>query len=141
MGKVIYLAGPIGNGHTVDPRKMYQNVRQAEEVMLKLMNKGWSVICPHLSYYPYLHWADHVHWQRWLDMDADFVRKADAFFYMKPEVYGPSKGAAQELEWAKEQNKEIYDDINTIPSIDPQLIIDSVCKSCGENVTETPISG
>lgn len=117
---MIYLAGPIGNGHTVGPRSMYQNVRRAELIMYKLMKKGWSVFCPHLSYHPWIDWDEDMPWARWVQMDEDFVDACGSFFYMKPEDYGPSKGAAKELEQAKQLGKVIYTEVDTVPSIDPK---------------------
>ena len=114
---VIYLSGPIANGHTASPREMYKNVRNGEDLMYKLMKKGWSVICPHLSYHAWINWPDDIPWERWLQQDYDFVSKADAFFYMDPKIYGKSKGAEREHEWAKAWNKPIYYTIDDVPSI------------------------
>lgn len=119
MSKMIYMAGPIGNGHTVGPRIMYANVRRAEKVMEELMKKGWTVICPHLSYHCWLDWGDDMPWERWMQMDRDFVSVCPYFFYMRPEIYGESKGAALELEQAKQEGKTIYDDLDKIPTLNP----------------------
>src|SRR3990172_4142373 len=120
---VIYLSGPIANGHTVTPRQMYKNVKNGEALMYQLMKKGWSVICPHLSYYAWINWPDDIQWYRWLQQDYDFVRKADAFFYMIPSKYGPSKGAARELSWAKQWKKPIYTSLTKVPIIKPSVNI------------------
>ena len=40
----------------------------------------------------------------------------DAMFYMDPEKYGPSKGAVYELHLATGLSKEIFNDIETVPS-------------------------
>ena len=119
MTSVIYLSGPIGNGHTIGPRAMYANVRQAETVMYELMNKGWSVICPHLAYHAWINWPKDMPWKRWMEADYELLQKADAFFYMRPEIYGESKGAAKELEWAVNWNLTIYDDIDSVPIVSP----------------------
>lgn len=107
MGKIVYLSGPIGNGHTVDARTMYQNVRRGEELMFKMMKMGFTVICPHLSYHAWLNWAEDMEWQRWIDMDMDFVRICDIFYRMRPSEYGPSRGADREEEEAKRLGKPI----------------------------------
>ena len=113
---MIYLSGPIGDGHTASPRDMYKNVRTGEKLMYQLMKKGWTVICPHLSYHAWLNWQEDMPWEAWIRMDMDFVDACGSFFYMKPEIYGNSKGAAKELEEAKNLNKTIYTNINDVPS-------------------------
>ena len=113
---MIYLAGPIGNAHTQGPRQMYRNVRVAEKVMEQLMKKGWSVICPHLSYHCWLNWEDDMPWKRWIEMDEDFVEACGSFFYMEPTIYGESKGAKKEMEQAKKLGKTIYTNINDVPT-------------------------
>lgn len=117
MGKVIYIAGPIGNGHTVGPREMYANVRRSEEIMYELMDKGWSVICPHLSYHCWLDWPKDMPWENWMRQDFDFIKKSDAFFYMTPELYGPSKGAKLEFDLATKLGMPIYTNLLDVPEI------------------------
>ena len=114
---MIYLSGPIGNGHTVDARTMYKNVRNGEDLMYHLMRKGWTVICPHLSYHAWINWEHDVKWDRWVQMDMDFVDACGSFFYMTPEEYGDSKGAKKELDEARRLNKWIYTNINEVPDI------------------------
>lgn len=113
---MFYLSGPIGNGHTVDARTMYRNVRNGEKVMRLLMMKGYSVICPHLSYHAWINWEDDVPWTKWIEMDMDFVDACGNFFYMEPSIYGQSKGALKELQEARRLNKRIYTDIDAVPS-------------------------
>lgn len=119
MGEIAYLAGPIGNGHTIGPRQMYANVRRAEEVMFQLIKKGYSVICPHLSYHCWINWSEDIPWERWMQMDFDFVKRADVLFYMSPEKYGESKGAKRELSLAQKLGKKIYTDLDQVPTITP----------------------
>lgn len=120
MSKIIYIAGPIGNGgHAVDPREMYANVRRAENIMQHLMNRGWTVICPHLSYHAWLHFAKDMPYQRWTQMDNDFIKVSDALFYMRPEDYGPSKGASEEYALAIRLGKTVYTDLSQVPKLDP----------------------
>lgn len=118
LGKVIYLSGPIGNGHTQGPRQTYQNVRRGEELMYILMKKGWTVICPHLSYHAWLNWPEDMPWERWIEMDMDFVERSDAFFRMTEQFYGTSKGADREEIEAKRLNKTIYYKLEDVPTID-----------------------
>ena len=113
---MIYLAGPIGDGHTVDARTMYKNVRAGEKIMNQLMLKRWSVICPHLSYHAWINWEEDVPWDTWIRMDMDFVDACGSFFYMLPSLYGASKGSQKELEAAKKLGKTIYTNINDVPT-------------------------
>ena len=98
---------------------MYANVRRGEKLMERLMQKGWTVICPHLSYHCWLNWKEDMPWERWIQMDEDFVRVADAFFYMQPEIFGESRGAKREYELAKKLGKTIYERMIDVPDIDP----------------------
>lgn len=93
-----------------------------EELYGALMAKGYAVYCPHLSYYPDKHWRDlgvkkymfdHA---KWLEMDKQWVWKSKYFFYMKPEIYGESKGALRELGWAKDWGKRIFTSLDEVPS-------------------------
>jgi len=113
--KMIYIAGPIANGHTADPRQMYKNVDNGMDIYMKLIQKGYSPICPHFSYFAWIKHPTDVHWKTWLDMDFEYVRTCTYFFYMSPNVYGKSKGALIELKYAKKLKKIIYDDINQVP--------------------------
>jgi len=119
MTNIIYLAGPIGNGHVIGPREMYANVRQAEKIMFTLMNKGWTVICPHLSYHAWINWTKDMSWKRWMQSDYELLQKADAFFYMIPTAYGKSKGALQELEWVIKRSIPVYRALWEVPIVNP----------------------
>lgn len=85
--------------------------------MYLLMKKGWSVICPHLSYYAWIHWEHDISWDRWIVQDFDLVERSDALFYMTPEKYGESKGALREVEHAKKYNIPIYTRIEDVPDL------------------------
>jgi len=120
--KTIYLSGPIGNAGKCSAEEQLKNIRNGEELYGKLMAKGYSVFCPHLSYYPDKRWReekiikfmfDH---ETWLNVDKQWVHKCKYFFYMTPEEFGDSKGAKMELEWAKDWGKRIFYDINEVPS-------------------------
>lgn len=117
--RVIYIAGPIGNGHTASPRDMYHNVEVAEDVYALIRDKNYSPILPHFSYYKWIKEKTDVPWQTWVAMDEDFVKLAPMFFYMTPEKYGPSKGALHELNLAKKFNKLIVTDIDQLPTMLP----------------------
>lgn len=116
--KMIYIAGPIGNGGACDDEQMKKNVRNAEELMKQLMIKGYSPICPHLSYYCWKNWMEDGYdmgWEHWMRIDKEFVHACDYFFYMTPEVYGKSKGASLELVQAKKEGKRIFINLEEVP--------------------------
>jgi len=120
--KTIYLSGPIGNGGKCSPEQQIANVRAGEDLYGELMEKGYSVFCPHLSYYPDKRWKDlgikrfQFGHDTWLNVDKQWVWKCKYFFYMVPEKYGDSKGAKMELEWAKAWGKRIFTRIEDVPS-------------------------
>ena len=109
------------NGGKCDSDQTLQNVENGEELYGQLMKKGYSVFCPHLSYYPDKKWKERGRKEFifdhdvWLEVDKQWVNKCKYFFYMTPEKYGPSKGALRELNWAKELNKKIFTDIDEVP--------------------------
>lgn len=119
--KTIYISGPIGNGGKCTPEQQIENVRNGEEIYGQLMAKGYSPFCPHLSYYPDLDWRQRgitkyiFNHDTWLEVDRQWVNKCKYFFYMLPEIYGPSKGAERELAWANDLGKKIFTDINEVP--------------------------
>ena len=115
--KMIYIAGPIANGGKATPREMYANVRQGIKLYMQLIEKGYSPICPHFSYYGWLDYPKDIDWQTWLDMDFEYVSDCTYFFYMKPSKYGASKGALREYKYAKKLGKHIYDDIDEVPTL------------------------
>lgn len=119
---MIYLSGPISNGHQVDAREMYANVRRGELIMLELMKKGWTVICPHLSYHAWINWPEDLPWKRWIQQDLDFIEIVDAVFYMIPEKYGKSRGAKRELGYAKQLDKTVFYDLDEVPEATPGSI-------------------
>lgn len=113
--RIVYIAGPISNGHRADPRQIYQNVKFAQKFYFELIEKGYSPICPHLSYYAWLDFPDDVHWKRWIDMDLDFVDAAFALL----RIPGKSIGADKEVEYAHKLNKPVYYDVDDMPKVDP----------------------
>lgn len=115
--KMIYIAGPISNGHKASPREMYKKVKAGIKLYMQLIEKGYSPICPHFSYYAWLDHPRDIDWKTWLDMDFEYVRDSTFFFYMKPSKYGPSKGALVEYKYAKQLGKTIYTDINKVPTL------------------------
>ena len=117
LSKFIYIAGPISNGNKLGAREIYKNVINGEDIYMKLVEKGYNPICPHFSYYPWLRHERDIKWQIWLAMDENYVRVCPLFFYMKPVIYGKSKGALHEYELAMKLEKTIYTRIEDVPNI------------------------
>ena len=116
LTKVIFIAGPIGNGgHNLDPRKMYKNIRNAEAIMEELMKRGWAVICPHVNYHAWINWNENMDYKRFIAADKALLAKADAVYYMTPEKYGPSVGAKNELKQAQKLGIPIFEDLAAVP--------------------------
>ena len=117
LNRLIYIAGPISNGNKLGAREIYKNVINGEDIYMELVEKGYNPICPHFSYYPWLRHERDIHWKTWLAMDENYVRACPLFFYMKPVIYGKSKGALHEYELAMKLEKTIYTRIEDVPNI------------------------
>lgn len=118
--KTIYVSGPIGNGGKCTVEEILQHIIDGEEVYGDLIDKGYAPFCPHLSYYPDKRWNEehtrHIDHAKWLEIDRQWVYKCKYFFYMDPKVYGESKGAKMELDWAREFGKRIFYSMDEVPS-------------------------
>ena len=117
LNRFIYIAGPISNGNKLGAREIYKNVQNGEDLYMELVLKGYNPICPHFSYYPWLRHDRDIHWKTWLTMDENYVKACPLLFYMKPEIYGESKGALHEYNLAKQLEKTIYTRIEDVPDI------------------------
>lgn len=119
LDKTIYVSGPIGNGGKCTKEEQLQHVHNGEDIYGKLIELGYAPYCPHMSYYPDKRWKEEgireLDHDAWMLLDEMWVEKCEYFFYMTPEKYGPSKGAAMELKWAEMHGKVIYTDINEVP--------------------------
>ncbi len=114
--KVIYIAGPY-RAPTEWGRQ--QNIRHAEAAMIRLLQKGWAVICPHKNsadlggcVYPDptgVETKDDTDWLMWLVVDSELLRRCDAIYML--EGWPKSKGACAEYRLAAKLGKEIiYED-------------------------------
>jgi len=117
LNRFIYIAGPISNGNKLGAREIFKNVQKGEDIYMELVKKGYNPICPHFSYYPWLRWVEDFKWQIWLTMDENYVKASPLLFYMRPEIYGVSKGAKHEYELAKKLGKTIYTDMDEVPDL------------------------
>lgn len=100
MNRRVYIAGPIANGHTANPRTVYKNVRNAERFYEELIKAGWTPILPHLSYHAWVNFENDVHWPRWIELDLDLLDIVCAIV----RIPGESIGADMEIQYAVEKN-------------------------------------
>lgn len=120
--RTVYLSGPIGNAGKCTPEQQLINVITAEDIYGALMDKGYAVYCPHLSYYPDKRWRDTgmtkfmFNHNKWLEMDLQWVNKCKYFFYMTPEKYGESTGAKREFDFATKLGKKIFTTLDEVPN-------------------------
>ena len=49
IDRFIYIAGPISNGNKLKARDIWRNVKNGEEIYMKVVEKGDNPICPHSS--------------------------------------------------------------------------------------------
>jgi len=97
--------------------EMKTNVLAGEKIYKELIKKGYSPILPHFSFYTWQKFKKDMNmtWQMWIDLDKEYIKESDHFFYMVPEEYGESKGAQIEFEMAKKLGKKIYLNLNEVP--------------------------
>jgi len=110
--KVIYVAGPYRADTTYG---VFQNIRAAEKVSVRLWNEGWAVLCPHLN--SALMSEGHEPIEKALMEDSflkgglEMVQRCDSIYMM--EGWRSSEGAKAELKVAKKNNLEIiYEEDN-----------------------------
>jgi hypothetical protein len=111
-GLRIYVCGP----YTAESEtQINQNVAKALDVGLILWKKGHYPYIPHLT-----HFVDsrarakgiEMKWEEYIEWDKAWLEVCDALLYL-----GNSKGAKQELEYAKKLGKIVYYDIAEVPGV------------------------
>ena len=92
----VYVAGPYSSGDTAT------NVQNAIEAGDQLLKAGIAPYIPHLNHY----WHElYPHdWGEWLALDKEWLLLCDAVV----RLFGESKGADRECEWAREAGIPIY---------------------------------
>jgi uncharacterized protein DUF4406 len=95
----IYVAGPLSTGTYND---VVRNVRNAIDHADSIMLLGAAPYLPHLTHFWNLF---HPHqWQEWMNLDREYLLKCDAILRLP----GESKGADQEVTWAKAAGLPVY---------------------------------
>ena len=90
MMRLIYVSGPL----TADTKgKTLGNIEAATQATRELMDAGFAVICPHLSYYLLTPNWNPSH-DDWLRVDVEILRRCDAVLMLPGWLH--SKGACME---------------------------------------------
>jgi hypothetical protein len=100
---LIYIAGPMALGSMAD------NIRQAWEAAEKLRDAGFSPIVPHDSFFNSITGKRRSH-AEWLEIDKPMVLASAAVLRLP----GESVGADQEVEWARENGKSVWFDVDAL---------------------------
>ena len=104
----VYISGPISNGGTDDMHAQRSNVESAIPFAQELLEKGYAVLLPHLTYFMDLHQIDNGKQPNphdvWLAQDKAWVIASDAVL----RLVGTSKGADQEVAWAREADIPVF---------------------------------
>lgn len=87
--KLIYISGPLSNGGKLDDDHQIKNVSVAMKAAADLMEAGFSVICPHLTWY--LHAVYPQPYERWIDCDLVQVSRCDAVLRIRGKSLGSDK--------------------------------------------------
>lgn len=100
--KLVYIAGPYSNGHSLAVRHQDANVRVAMKVQHDLMEEGFDALCPHLT-----HFTNELYplpYERWMQLCLNEVSRCDAVLRIK----GASKGADRECALAIDLDIPVY---------------------------------
>ncbi len=102
MKKKIYIAGPYTKGDVAI------NVKKAMDAANDIIEMGHYPFCPHLTHF--LHMNNDQHYEKWLEIDAAFVRNCDAVL----RIEGESNGADEEVKLARSLGIPIFKSISEI---------------------------
>src|SRR5690242_627406 len=95
----IYVAGPLSTG---DYSTIVHNVKEAIDHADSILLLGGYPYLPHLTHFWNLF---HSHgWDEWMALDKQYLRICDGLLRLR----GPSRGADQEVAWAKEFGIPVY---------------------------------
>jgi len=98
--RVIYIAGAYRNRTEWG---LIENIRHAERVAIKLWQRGYAVICPHLNT---AHFGGLCTDDTWLKGDLEILSRCDAIYVL--DNWKQSRGAQEELKLAIKLRLEIY---------------------------------
>ncbi|MUP36810.1 DUF7768 domain-containing protein [Labilibaculum euxinus] len=87
----IFISGPYTKGDVA------LNVKKAMDVSNILMERDYAPYCPHLTHF--LHMNNQQPYEKWLELDCQFLVLCDAIYRLD----GESNGADKEVKLAKER--------------------------------------
>ena len=94
--KRIFISGPYTKGDVA------MNVKKAMDITNEVINKGFAPYCPHLTHF--LHMNNFQPYEKWLDLDLEYLKVCDAILRFEGESYGADK----EVEFAIKLNIPVY---------------------------------
>lgn len=101
----IYVAGPYTKGD------VEKNVKEAIFIGDWIAAFGHTVFIPHLTHFWH---KQHPHeYDFWLKQDLEWLKLCDAVF----RIEGESKGADDEVTWARLHDKPVYYDVSEIAAL------------------------
>lgn len=98
----IYVAGPYTKGDVA------LNVRNAFEAANRLADRGFAPFVPHSTHF--WHMMFPRPYEFWLELDRQFLPCCEALLRLS----GPSSGADQEVQLAKELGIPVFDEIDKL---------------------------
>lgn len=97
---------PISNGGTADDITTRHNVEVAIKQMHGLMDLGFAVVCPQLTYFADM--RKHREHYEWLDQDCAILVKCDVLLRGAPETDELSAGCRIEIHEARRTGVPVY---------------------------------
>jgi len=108
--RLIYVAGPY---RASTEWQLEQNIRTAETATVRLVQKGYAVICPHKNT---AHLGGVAPDETWLQICLEIVNRCDAIYLLK--TWRESKGAVREWKRAIAKGLTIYEQgVNEPPDL------------------------
>ncbi len=107
--KVIYIAGKY-RGQS--EWQVKQNIQHAEKAAMRLWQKGYAVICPHLNTAFFGGGCDD---SVWLEGDLEILKRCDAIYMLTG--WTDSEGSRAEFQLAKDMGKDIYYEIDDLTEL------------------------
>jgi hypothetical protein len=112
------LAYVSGKYRGSSPSEIYKNINTARETAIKLWKKGYAVLCPHMN----TAFLDGVVPDlTFLEADIEMLSRCDFIVIM--EGWQESKGAKEEVKYAKENQIPIYKFVKG-DKLSPVIIMD-----------------
>lgn len=98
--KKIFIAGPYTKGDVAI------NVKRAMDIANIIIDLGHAPFCPHLTHF--LHMNKAQPYEKWLAIDAEFLKSCDVVI----RISGESNGADKEVSLAKKLGIPVYYGLN-----------------------------